>query len=93
MPDGLEERRIGERRSDLLQMLQRLEEKIDAVMAGFPGDDPLGHRRYHEADIERVKARTEFFRKLFFELSKYGLLGLSGWLFMLAWRAFLKGPG
>lgn len=90
--DAREERRTGERRADLLQMFERLEQKVDAFIAGFPDGDPDGHRRYHEAMIERAKAGTEFRRKLLFELTKWGLLGFTGWLCLSLWQAFLRGP-
>lgn len=82
----------GERRSDLAAAIHDLSKKIDALMAAFPGDDPGGHRRYHEVVIKRAEARAMLFEKLRFELVKWGLLGFLGWLVLIAWQAILKGP-
>jgi hypothetical protein len=87
-----QERRGQERRSDVMQILERMEEKIDRVTAGFPGGDPEGHRRYHDAVIKKAESRAAFFEKLHYELAKYGLIGFCGWLFYAAWTALLKGP-
>lgn len=64
----------------------------DMMKRSFPGGDPDGHRRAHEAQIAAIEARAEFWKKLLFELTKYGLIGLAGWLFIIVWTALLKGP-
>lgn len=65
---------------------------LGVIRSAFPGDDPEGHRRYHEALIDEAVQRKEFWRKLFFEVSKYGLIGFLGWLFIQLWNGALKGP-
>lgn len=65
---------------------------LEVVKSAFPGDDPEGHRRYHEALIEEAVQRKEFWRKLIFELAKYGLLGFVGWALIQLWSGALKGP-
>ncbi|HSD36075.1 MAG TPA: hypothetical protein VLC92_01120 [Rhodocyclaceae bacterium] len=75
-----------------MQILERLEEKIDRVTQAFPGGDPEGHRKYHDAVIKRLEARTAFFEKLLYELVKYGVIGFCGWAFVAGWTALLKGP-
>lgn len=65
----------------------------DLVKRSFPNEDPEGHRRYHEAEMNYMEARAEFWRKLLFEVSKYGLIGVVGWLAYTVWVAFLHGPG
>lgn len=67
------------------------------VMAGYPLDsrgmpDVTGHRSFHEALIEQAKSRAEFWRKMTFELIKYGLIGFIAWQLRESWVAFLKGP-
>jgi hypothetical protein len=78
-------------------MKGELAELHSKIMLGFPKDengdpDILGHRNYHEALIEQSKARTEYWQKLTFELSKWGLLGLLAWMVHEMWSAFLRGP-
>jgi len=79
---------------------QILESKLEAahtdillVRGGFPGDDPTGHRMAHEEDMRRIKARSDFWQKMSFEIGKYGLLGFLGWACYALWNAFLHGPG
>lgn len=59
----------------------------------FPGGDAEGHRRYHEETITAIEARAEFWKKMLFEVTKYGLFGVLGWLAYTVWVAFLHGPG
>ncbi len=67
------------------------------VMAGYPLDnrgmpDVTGHRSFHEALVEQAKSRAEFWRKMTFELIKYGLIGFVIWQLRVSWIEFLKGP-
>lgn len=89
--------------ADLNEKIDRLQSTIDShitdeearfvkVEAGFPDGDPGEHRRYHEALIQRIKARGEFWSKLSFELAKWGFIGFLGWALLQLWPAFLKGP-
>lgn len=58
----------------------------------FPDGDADGHRKAHEAQMTAIMNRAEFWRKMAFEITKYGLIGLLGWLAVHAWLAFLQGP-
>ena len=57
----------------------------------FPQGDPEGHRATHEAAIKRAKASAEFWEKMRFEISKWGLIGFTGWFIgmiaMSVWKA------
>lgn len=66
--------------------------EINHALKGFPNDDPLSHREYHEAKIEQIKSRAEFWKKMTFELSKMGLLGFVAWVVYSMWISFLHGP-
>jgi hypothetical protein len=67
--------------------------EVARLMAqAFPDGDPDGHRRHHEAVIAKAEARAEFWRKMAYEITKYGLLGFIGWLGVTTWQAFLQGP-
>ena len=66
--------------------------RIAAIAAGFPDGDPDGHRRYHEAEIKRIEARAEFWKKLRLSVTQWGLLGFLGWALVSLWHEFLKGP-
>ena len=78
-----------------------LQHVVDAqtalALAGYPLDkdgkpDIAGHRSYHEELIEQERARTEYWRKMTFELTKYGLIGFVLWAITQLWIAFIRGP-
>ena len=67
------------------------------VFAGFPlnkqGEPDIdGHRSYHEALIGQAVSRAEFWQKLTYDLTRWGLLIFLAWAFIQLWPAFLKGP-
>lgn len=74
------------------ETLELAQEISKMMLIAFPEGDPHGHRKLHEADIDRAKARAAFWRKLLEEITKYGLLGLISWLAITAWSAFVQGP-
>jgi len=65
---------------------------VERLIRAFPNEDPDGHRLAHEEMIATIRARREFWQKLVFEITKYGLLGALGWAAIALWGAFLKGP-
>lgn len=89
MQDYLElsiDRKLDSIRTDV----KRIMEIVDHYKSGFPGDDPLGHRQYHESLIERNKAYADLGRKLMFELAKWGLIGFIGWLLVAGWHDIIS---
>ena len=64
----------------------------DLSKNAFPSGDPEGHRKFHEDEMAMVAARAEFWKKMLFEVSKYGVIGVVGWLAYTVWAAFLHGP-
>lgn len=71
----------------------KIAEEIKVLMDNaFPFGDPHGHRAAHEASIRRAEARTEFWKKMTFELSRWGLFGFLGWAAVNLWRVFVEGP-
>lgn len=66
---------------------------LDKLSAkAFPGGDPEGHRKYHEDEMKYMEARADFWKKMLFEVTKYGLMGVLGWLAYTVWVAFIHGP-
>lgn len=63
------------------------------MIKSFPEGDAEGHRKMHEAEMKAVEARAEFWKKLLFEITKYGIFGVLGWLALKIWVALLAGPG
>ena len=71
----------------------RIAEEIKTLMEkAFPFGDPHGHRTHHEALIQKAEQRAEFWKKMSFELSRWGLLGFVGWVLYSLWKSFLLGP-
>lgn len=79
-------RHMTEETMELAQEIARL------MSAAFPEGDPTGHRKHHEAVIAKAESRAKFWQKMLEEITKYGLIGLLGWLAITAWSAFLQGP-
>ncbi|TCK43970.1 hypothetical protein B0G84_2318 [Paraburkholderia sp. BL8N3] len=50
--------------------------RIDDLHKAFPGGDWDGHRRYHEAVIQRIEERAKLYQDLRAELAKKGLWAL-----------------
>lgn len=71
----------------------KIAEEIKELMdKAFPFGDPNGHRSHHEALIQKAESRAEFWKKMTFELSRWGLIGFLGWAAVSLWKAFLIGP-
>lgn len=91
----------------IVELMSQIDNKLDNVIESnrdfreslirmeeaFPEKDFQGHKEYHEAKIASIQARKAFYDKLTFELTKWGLIGFAAWLFIDAWKAFLRGPG
>jgi len=98
-------RTVGERLTHIEQQLSSLTQSITSYMdkqtdiaVAFPKDphtgepDYDGHCSAHEQWIAESVARTEFWKKMRFELVKWGLLGFLGWLLVqVVWPALAKG--
>ena len=64
----------------------------DLMTKSFPGGDADGHREAHEAQMRAIQDRAAFWSSMLKEITKYGILGVLGWLAYHAWVAFLQGP-
>ena len=72
---------------------ESVERAIDKVtQKAFPGGDAEGHCSSHKALIAKAEARTKFYNKLTFELTRGGLFAFAGWVLYALWKAFLLGP-
>jgi len=86
----IDSKEIIERLDQLAEQVRQLSDLTKKLSAGFPGDDPGGHRVYHEAVIRKIEARAEFWQKMTFDLAKYGIIGLAGWAFVALWQAAIR---
>jgi predicted metal-dependent hydrolase len=62
------------------------------INTAFPGNDPQGHKAYHEIQMQAIADRAEFWKTMRTEISKWGLIGFVGWVVVTAWKAFIMGP-
>lgn len=62
---------------------------LNELRDAFPGRDPAGHCRWHEAEIARVEERTALFRDIRASVLKWGAIALLGWLAISIWHAVL----
>lgn len=82
----LTELRDGQRelRDELRDVAHRLEE----IKRGFPAGDYEGHRRYHEAVIERMELRNKLVREALTKAVQTGTLIAFGWVAVAMWNYF-----
>lgn len=72
------------------KLLGDLIRRVDGLYHAFPDEDPDGHRRYHDAMVKRIEARTKLYEDLRTELAKKGiwavliLLATAVWFFIKA---------
>lgn len=65
-----------------------LRKEVHDLRRAFPGDDPEGHRRYHESLIEWRELRNNMVRAALIQAAKLGGLGAIGWVAYALWTAF-----
>lgn len=82
----------AEHREAIAAKITGSEHIVATILEGFPNKDPRGHCDYHIDEMAAIARRKEFWSKLLSEVTKYGLIGLLGWIFMTLWTAALKGP-
>ena len=54
-----------------------------------PNADFEGHRRYHEAIIARMEARSKIWTDISSSVAKWGIIGLLGWIGWAIWHEFI----
>ena len=86
---NLDERLTVHMHSEPLEMAHTV---AGIMNKSFPGGDPEGHRIAHEQQMAAIADRAKFWKTMLFEVTKYGLLGVVGWLAFVVWSAFIKGP-
>ncbi len=75
---------IKEVRDTQRDILQRL----DLLSRAFPGGDHDGHRRYHEAVIERMELKNRLVRAALEKVIQAGALASCGWVAVAVWNYF-----
>lgn len=76
---------------------RRIDEMMNTFKSGFPGGDPVEHRKVHESYIQESKERAELWRGLRMKLLSGGVLAVFGvlgslfvWVAHVAWEAFKR---
>lgn len=67
------EKEHAENRTDTADFKREVRDKLDDLRRAFPGDDPEGHRRFHEALIAESAARKAFWSDLRGRLIEKGI--------------------
>ena len=79
--------------AEMIEQNRQTNEKLDKVIGGFPNQDPVGHRRFHETQIEKEKTSIEFKK----DIMKKGVVGASWmglvWMSQALWEAFKSSVG
>jgi hypothetical protein len=68
---------------------QELARKVERFAAAFPGEDPEGHRRYHESVIEWRELRNQMVGAALKKVAEAGALAGTCWLIYAIWQAFM----
>jgi hypothetical protein len=92
----------------MFEMIKELRDKLDHfITVTFPAHadneeatfkelgtpEEIRHRReWIDAAVQQQKERGDFYKRLTFELTKWGLFGFLGWAAYALWQAFLQGP-
>lgn len=84
--------KIGDNEHVLSEHIKEEHRVFASIQQGFPSGDLHGHRSWHEEQIDVLRARKEFWRKMTVELVKWGLLGFLAWATVHLWQSALKGP-
>lgn len=78
-------------------LIDHVDEEMHAyktALSGFPGDDPVAHRLYHEQLIIESERRAKFWQEMRTELGKHTLRGLIlviGALIIYYWNGHVPG--
>lgn len=72
----------------IIERMAATDENIVKLLAGFPGGDTDGHRRYHTAVIERMELRNKMVREALIKVAGSGALAGAAWLAYAVWAAF-----
>lgn len=82
------EREHSENRADTAEFKREVRDKMDELRRAFPGDDPEGHRRFHEALIAESAVRKAFWSDLRGRLLEKGIWAVVVFLAGAAWFYF-----
>lgn len=56
--------------------------KTEQILKAFPGDDTEGHRRYHQAIIERLEQRNRIVQSCLEKAAQAGVIAGMGWVLL-----------
>ncbi|WP_422096898.1 hypothetical protein [Variovorax sp.] len=86
------DRRLGrehvENRTDAADFKREVRKALEELRSAFPGDDPEGHRRFHEMLIAESAARKAFWTDLRGRLLEKGIWAVLVFLAGAAWFYF-----
>lgn len=78
-------REHAENREDTADFKREVRDKLDDLMRAFPGNDPEGHRRFHDALIAESAARKAFWSDLRGRLLEKGIWAVLVFLAGAVW--------
>lgn len=75
----------AENRTDAADFKREVREKLDELTRAFPGDDPEGHRQFHDALVAEALERKKFYRELRGKLLEKGIWALAVFVAGAVW--------
>ena len=75
---------VQDSQTEMSRKMDEVPANIAAALAvlmknAFPKGDPDGHRKHHEALIKAAEEKAEFWKKMRYEITRWGLMGFLGW--------------
>ena len=74
------------------ESLELAESVHTAMTRAFPNADAESHKAYHELLMRKMEAQTRLREKLVEEITRWGIIGILGFVAYSTWIMFLKGP-
>lgn len=72
------------------KMSERFDAKVDdLIKSSFPNGDPVGHKSYHQTQIDWMRLRNDFIREIVMHLAKAGALVGLAWIVYACWQLIL----
>ena len=78
--------------NELKEGLARVEKRVEEFVSAFPSGDAVKHRLAHETQMREEKKKEQFWEKMKFTFWALVLTGVTVWIVIVLWKAFLLGP-
>lgn len=73
---------------------QSMEERSPCkhLLEAIPNGDFIGHRQAHTQMMTEAQEKADLWKKIKAEIAKWAVIAFTGWVGLLMWHGFLRGP-